>query len=577
MFDVLIRNGMVVDGSGTKPFAADVGVEGDRITLVGRANGAQAKTEIDAAGKAVCPGFVDPHSHADLTVFRPDHDKLLAPLVLQGITTFVGGNCGMSMAPLGNVHADAVRQYIEVFTGFDIVHECPWNTMGQFLDTLDQRGVLLNTAVLAPHGLLRLEAMGMARRFATDDELEGMARALDQALEEGAIGLSTGLQYYPGSQSDPRELHRLAKTIKKHEAIFTAHLRSYSATLPQAVDEVLDISRDHGIRGQISHLFWIPDYGPAGPVVRAAIRQLSRLPERWVPPIPLDGPIAQRLEQVSKSNAAGTRVGVDVMPTTTGFTHLLAFFPPWVLEGSTADVIARMGDPEARKRMKHSIEHGNMKWPHVEGDSWSMNFFKVMGWECSTVMAVVSEKNKRYEGMNIMEIAREQKKHPLDAACDLLLEENGHVLVFETMGEPDSPIAERSTFAPLRDPNVAISTDTILMGIGRPSYLFHGCYPKFLGRYVRDKKLLPLETAIRKCTGLPAEHFGLKDRGKIAQGSFADIVVFDATTVASGANFHEPAGPPTGIDHVFINGKMVVDHSRITATPRAGKVLRGNN
>ena len=577
MFDMLIRNGLVVDGSGAKPFAGDVGVEGDRITLLGKADGAQAQTEIDATGKVVCPGFVDPHSHADLTVFRPDHDKMLAPLVKQGITTFIGGNCGMSMAPLGKANADAVRQYIEVFTGFDIVHECPWNTMGQFLDTLDVRGVLLNTAVLAPHGLLRLEAMGMARRFATDEELEGMARALDQCLEEGAIGLSTGLQYYPGSQSDPRELHRLAKTLKKHEAIFTAHLRSYSATLSQAIDEVLDVSRDNGIRGQVSHLFWIPDYGPAGPAMRAIIRQLSKVPERWVPPIPMDGPIAQRVAQVMKSNAAGTRVGIDVMPTTTGFTHLLAFFPPWVLDGTTEDVIARLRDPEARKRMKHSIEHGNMKWPHVEGDSWSMNFFKVMGWECSTVMAVVTEKNKRYEGMNIMEIAREQKKHPLDAACDLLLDEDGHVLVFETMGEPDSPVAERSTFAALTHPETFISTDTILMGIGRPSYLFHGCYPKFLGRYVRDKRMLPLETAIRKITSLPAEHFGLKNRGKLAEGNFADIVVFDQNTIASGATFQTPDLPPVGIDHVFINGKMVVDHGNLTPTARAGKVLRNSN
>jgi N-acyl-D-amino-acid deacylase len=577
MFDVLIRNGMVVDGSGAKPFMGDVGVEGDRITLVGKANGAQAQTEIDATGRVVCPGFVDSHSHADLTVHRPDHDKMLAPLVRQGITTFVGGNCGMSMAPLGVANKDAVRQYIEVFTGFDLAHDCSWNTMGEFLDTLDGRGVLLNTAVLAPHGLLRLDVMGMARRYATDEELDGMARALDQTLEEGAIGLSTGLQYYPGSQSDTREMRCMGKVLKKHDAMFTCHLRSYSATLPQAIDEVLDISRENGIRGQVSHLFWIPDYGPAGPVVRSVIRQLSKVPERWMPPIPLDGPLAQRIDQVAKGNAAGCRVRIDAMPTTTGFTHLLAFFPPWALEGSSAEVIARLRDPGARARMKHSIKHGDMKWPHVEGDSWSMNFFKVMGWECSTVMAVVSEKNKRYEGMNLMEIAREQGKHPLDAACDLLLEEDGHVLVFETMGEPDSALAERSMFAPMRHPDVCISTDTILMGMGRPSYLFHGCYPKFLGRYVRDKKLLSMETAVRKATGLPAEHFGLKDRGRIAEGAFADIVVFDAATIASGATFQEPDKPPIGIDHVFINGQMVVDHGTINASPRAGKVLRGNN
>ncbi len=577
MFDVLIRNGMIVDGTGAKPIYGDVGVKGDRITLVGKANGAQAKTEIDVAGKVICPGFVDPHSHADMTVHRPDHDKMLAPLVRQGITTFVGGNCGMSMAPLGGANAAAVRQYIEVFTGFDITRDCPWNTMGQFLDTLDKRGVLLNTAVLAPHGLLRLDAMGMARRYATDKELNAMGRALDQALEEGAIGLSTGLQYYPGSQSDTREMQHMGKVLKKHDAIFTSHLRSYSATLPQAMDEVIDIARGNGIRAQVSHIFCIPDYGPAGPAMRAIIRQLTKLPERWTPPIPLDGPLAARIAQMMDANASGVRMGMDVMPTTTGFTHLLAFFPPWALEGGRDDVLARMRDPEARKRMKHSIEHGDMKWPHVEGDSWSMNFFKIMGWECSRIMAVISEKNKRYEGMNLVEVAQEQHKHPLDAACDLLLEENGHVLVFETMGEPESALAERSTFAPLKHPNVSVSTDTILMGMGKPSYLFHGCYPKFLGRYVRDKHMLPLELAIRKITSLPAEHFGLKDRGKIAEGAYADIVVFDDATIASRANFDEPELHPAGIDYVFINGKLVVDHDKINANPRAGKVLRSNN
>ena len=577
MFDVLIRNGMVVDGTGAKPFIGDVGIEGDRITLVGKADDAQGKTVIDAAGKVVCPGFIDCHSHADLTVYRPDHDKMLAPLVRQGITTFVGGNCGMSMAPLGGANAEAVRQYIEVFTGSDITRDCPWNTMGQFLDTLDERGVLLNMAVLAPHGLLRLNEMGMARRYATDKELNGMGHALEQALEEGAIGLSTGLQYYPGSQSDTREMQHMGQILKKYDAIFTCHLRSYSATLPQAIDEVLDISRKNGIRGQVSHLFWIPDYGPAGPAMRAVIRQLTKIPERWMPPIPLDGPLAQRIDQVMQANAAGAAVGIDVMPTTTGFTHLLAFFPPWALEGGRDDVLVRMRDPEARRRMKVSIKNGDMKWPHVEGDSWSMNFFKVMGWECSTIMAVVSEKNKRYEGMNLMEVAQEQGKHPLDAACDLLLEEDGHVLVFETMGEPDSALAERSMFAPLKHPNVSVSTDTILMGIGRPSYLFHGCYPKFLGRYVREKHMLPLEAAVRKMTGLPAEHFGLKSRGKIAAGAFADVVIFDDATIASGATFQEPDRPPVGIEQVFINGKMVVDHGTVNAGPRAGQVLRSSN
>ena len=574
MFDVLIRKGTVVDGSGKPGFVTDLGVEGDRITLLGAANGASAKVEIDAAGKIVCPGIVDSHSHADLSLHREDHAKLLEPLVRQGITTFIGGNCGMSLAPLGDSHPEAVRQYIEVFTNFDVNKECPWKTMGEFFDTLDRRGLLLNAAILAPHGLLRLNAMGMERRYATDDEIKAMARELDQALEEGAIGLSTGLQYFPGSQSDTRELLQLGQILKKHDGMFASHLRSYSKTLAQAIDEVIQVSRENGIRSQISHLFWIPDYGPLGPAVRAVLRGLIKLSAWWTPPIPLEGFIAQRLGQIDQARAQGVQVGVDAMPTTTGFTHALAFFPPWALEGSRDQVIARLRDPQVRTKMLHAIEHGKMTWPHVENDSWSLNLFRLMGWECCRIMAVSSQKNKRYEGISLVDIAAERGKHPFDTICDLLIEEEGHVLIFESMGEPEDSLTERSTFASMKHPEVAISTDTILMGMGRPSHLFYGAYPKFLGRYVREQKIISLETAVRKMTGLPAEHFHLKDRGTLRQGAYADILLFDPSLIATRASFKEPSQYPEGIEHVFINGAHVVDHDTFNPNLKSGRLLR---
>jgi len=574
MFDLLIRNGTVIDGTGKPGFAADVGVEGDTITLVGRAEDASAAKEIDASGKTVCPGVVDPHSHADLSVFRHDHAKILEPLVRQGITTFVGGNCGLSLAPLDGEHRESVQQYIEIFTNLDMDAECPWQTMGEFLDTLESRGVLLNTAVLAPHGVLRLNDVGPERRYATDEELDAMAKALDQALEEGAIGLSTGLQYYPGSQSDTRELVHLGKTLKKHNGIFTSHLRSYSKTLPQAIDEVIEVARANDIPAQISHLFWVPDYGVFGPAMRKLIRGLARMSKVWTPPIPLEGPIAARLGQTMRAREQGVALGVDVMPTTTGFTHILAFFPPWVVDGSKEDIVARLRDPQQRVKMRQSIEHGTMTWPHAKGDSWSLNLFQLMGYECCHIMAVVSEKNKHLEGRNLTDIAREQNKHPVDAACDLLLEEEGHVLVFESMAEPEDNFTERSIFAGIKHPYVSISTDTILMGIGKPSHLFYGCYPKFLGRYVRDMRLLPLETAVRKMTGLPAEHFNLKGRGKIEKGAFADILIFDAEKIAEIGTFQEPDRPPVGIEHVFINGKHIVDGDTVHLDLKPGTVIR---
>jgi N-acyl-D-aspartate/D-glutamate deacylase len=574
MFDVLIRNGTVVDGSGRPRRVADVGIEGDRVTLVGQADGASGRLDIDASGKIVCPGVVDPHSHADLSVFRADHVRLLEPLVRQGITTFVGGNCGLSLAPIGGKHRDAVRQYIEVFTNLDLDRECPWTTMGGFLDALESRGVLLNVGVLAPHGLLRINEIGPERRFATDEELRAMAVELERALEEGAVGLSAGLQYYPGSHSDTRELKFLAGTLKKTDGVFACHLRAYSNSLPRAIDEVIEVARDNKIRAQISHIFWAPDYGPAGPYVRAVLRRLIRLSKWWTLSLPLEGPVAKRINQMMQARQNGVQVGMDVMPTTTAFTHLLAFFPPWALVGAREDVIARLVDPEQRARMRRSIERGKMVWPHIEGDSWSLNMFQLMGWESCRIMAVASEKNKPCEGRTLIDIARERRKHPFDAACDLLLEEAGHVLVFASMGEPEDDLTERTTFAAIRHPEVAISTDTILLGMGKPSHLFYGCYPKFIGRYVREKRMLSLETAIRKITSLPADHFRLKGRGRIEKGSYADILVFDLDSLASCATFHDPERTPVGIEHVFINGRHVVDGATFSPEPRPGKVLR---
>lgn len=577
MFDVLIRNGLVVDGSGKQGLKADVGIKKDRISLVGHANGAVAAKEINADGKVVCPGIVDPHSHADLTIARSDHVRLLEPLVRQGITTFIGGNCGLSLAPLGNNHRQALQQYIEVFTNLNLDQECPWRGMGEFLDTVEKRGVLLNTGVLAPHGVIRLNHLGSERRYASDAECEAMAEEVERAVDEGALGLSAGLQYYPGSQSDTREMVRLGRALKRHNGVFACHLRSYSAnTLPKAIDEVVEVARTNGIPAQISHIFSIPIFGPFGGPVRAGIRALAKLSAHWTPPLPLEGPLRQCVDQMLKAIDQGADVGMDVMPTTTGFTHLLAFFPPWALEGDRDDVIARLRDPEYRNRIRRAIERGKMKWPHVEGDSWSLNLFRLMGWECCRIMAVASEKNKRYEGMRLVDIARGQGKHPLDTACDLLLEEDGHVLVFESMAQPEDNLTERSIFAPIKHPRVSVSTDTILMGMGRPSLLFYGCYPKFLGRYVREKHLLPLETAIHKVTGLPATHFRLKDRGLIAEGAFADVLVFDPEHIASRATFNNPERTPAGIEHVFINGRHVVEGDTFRGDMKAGMVLRSH-
>ncbi len=574
MPDTVIRNATIIDGTGGKAYEADLAIAGDRIEAIGKLDGLRAASSIDARGLVVCPGIIDVHSHADMSIHRRDHHEILEPLVRQGITTFVGGNCGMSLAPLGENHRDLVRQYVEAFTAFDFAEEVSWNGTGEFLDELERRGVLLNCAMLAPHGLLRIDAQGFEGRLATEDEVKAMERALEASLEEGAVGLSAGLQYFPGLKSDTAELVRLGAVLKKYDGVFACHLRSYSNTLGRAVGEVLEVARRNDVHGQVSHIFWMPDMGPLAPAFRRVVAALARASAIYPLPAPLDYEISRQLARLERERRRGVNVIMDVMPTTTAFTHLLAFYPPWVLRGSREEAMKRLADSALRRRMLRDILKGKMVWPHLDDDAWTLNMFKLMGWRSLRIMSVQSERNKRYEGRQLVEMARDRGKHPFDAACDLLLEEDGQVLIFNSIARPEDSFTERCIFAAIRDPEVAVSTDTILLGFGKPSYLFYAAYPKLFGRYVREKKMLSLETAVRKVTGLPARHFHLKQRGELKEKNYADILVFNPETIAPKATFEDPRVFPRGIEHVFINGKHVLNEGEMNLSERHGRVLR---
>ena len=576
MPDVIIKNGTVIRGNRSKRFKADVAITGDRIEAVQRNLSANGCPTIDAKGKIVCPGIIDSHSHADLTIYRDDHAENLAPMIRQGVTTFIGGNCGMSMAPISKEYYKETQMYLEGFTARELDKDVTWRDTAGFIDHLKSRGTVMNCALLAPHGLIRLDAMGMASRHATDSELDHMSRVLEESMDAGCIGLSTGLQYMPGLQSSTRELVTLGRVLKKYDGIYASHLRSYMNALPKAVDELVKVARKNDIRAQISHLFWVPDLGVLGPMIRAVARTVIKLSEYYTPPLKLDADMEKQIQRVMKLRRKGVNIGIDVMPTTTTFTHLLAYFPPWVLDGDKEDVARRLLSRKMREKMLHDIEHGEMVWPHTGKNSWSLNIFKILGWESTRIMSVVTEKNKPLEGKRIADIAQEQGKHPFDCICDILAQEQGRVLVFSSLGRPEDNFTERSIFAALEHPEVAISTDTILMGFGQPSHLFYGAYPKVFARYVREKKMMSLERAVRKVTWLPAKHFGLKRRGQVREGYYADLMVFDPETIAPNVDFFNPRGVPSGIDHVFINGAHVLDDGDMNLEPLPGRVLTHN-
>jgi N-acyl-D-amino-acid deacylase len=579
MFDLLFQNATIVDGTGQARFTADLAVRGEKIAAIGPLDGAKAKRTVAAKGLVLCPGFVDIHSHADLSVFRDDAAELIEPLIRQGITTFVGGNCGMGLAPIPETpYREFIDAFYEAFTAENLRSLITWNSFGEFTEYLDRKGVPTNVALLAPHGILRFAAVGPQARHARRDEIALMSRWLEEAMEQGAFGLSTGLQYFPGSQSEIGELVDLARIVSRYDGRFTSHLRSYSATLRQAVQEVVTIAQEANVAAQISHLFWVPDFGPlANQAFRGLAKTLSAAYQHVKFPVPTDSVAADVLRQIGRLRETGrARVSVDAMPTSAGFTHLLAFFPPWVLDARSVDeVMHKLRDKKIRRRIRRSIEQGDTRaWPHDRGDTWSMNFLKMLGYAGVSIMSVPSEKNKHLEGQNLVQIGKRWKMHPFDAACELLLQENGKVLVFETLTYPGDDFIELSLHASMRDPNTAIVTDSILMGFGLPSHLFYDCYPKYIQRYVRELKLVTLEEGVRKCTSLPAESLGVKKRGVLRPGHFADLVLFDLDTIKTNSTFLQPRHFPDGIRMVAINGRVVLDDGRYHDDANAGRVLR---
>jgi len=575
--DIVLENSLVVDGSGGTPYKGDVGLEGRSIAAIGDLEECQAGQRLDVTGRVVCPGFIDAHSHADLTFFRKNHDDLLAPLVEQGITTFVGGNCGMALAPITEENREGIRTYLEVFTQMDFERDVRWDTMASYMAHVDKQGLLLNAAQLVPHGVLRISALGLADKPAGDSEIGLMRRLLEESMEAGAFGLSTGLQYAPGLYSDTRELSLIAGALSSHDGVFASHLRSYTSnTLNRAIDEIARVADDNNIRGQISHIFSVPWTGPFHPLTLKAIKWLARhgrTAVRLLPDVLLDAEMNRILKKVRTIQQSGIGMGMDIMPTTTGFTHLLAFFPPWSLTGDRQAVLERLKDRKTRREIRKDIEQGKPVWPHRGKNTWSLNLIRQMGWDALIVMAVNSEKNKPLEGRRFTEIAKERNMHPFDVMCDLLLEENGQVLAFETMSDPDDLFTERYTFPAIRDPRTMITTDTILLGMGRPSYLFYGCYPKFINRYVYQLKLLDLPAAVAKCTSIPAEHFGIKYRGVVKKGNYADLLVLDAENFRTRATFVDPRHAAEGLDMVFINGRLVVENGKRVNKDLPGKML----
>jgi len=538
-FDLILRDGTILDGSGAAGVVGSVAIAGGRIAAVGDLGAAAAARVIDCAGKAVAPGFIDMHSHSDWVIPLSDHGAVLAPLLEQGITTIVGGNCGCSPAPFVSGNRELLPLIGRMLHDHDLDYR--WSGVGEFLSALERQGLALNLAQLVGHGTIRAAVNGIKPGPANADEIKAMADLARAALDEGAIGLSTGLGYAPGVFADTNELVGITAPLKERGGVYTSHARSYIAlgslddptqqpSNLRAVDETAAVFRAHGVRVQHSHLIFVGD--TTWPTTDAVLEHLDRLVDE------------------------GVDIAWDAFPYVGGNTTLVVFMPPWTLPNLREAV----SDPEQRQRAA-----GTLNWvlPHLG-----------MRWEDTQILWVPDPRVAHYEGMTIAEIARDRKHDPTETYLDLVgeLGSQARIINWNYSGRDDEETSLRKV---LRHARTCFETDTILTGNGFDNPASYGTFPRVLGRYVRELKLITLSDAIRRMTSLSADRMGLCDRGRIAKGLAADLVVFDPATVGDTTTRRAPNRSPSGIETVVLNGQVVVNQGKFDRASRAGQVLRG--
>jgi N-acyl-D-amino-acid deacylase len=527
VLDLKITGGQVIDGTGTPARRADVGVTGDRITGLGDLAAEPAARTIDAAGRTVTPGFIDMHSHSDWRLWG---NRRAESKIRQGVTTEVVGNCGFSPAPV----SDAFRSEMQGFAlyvppGMDF----SWRSVGEYLARYESEGIALNVAHLIGHGTLRLAAMGFARRAPSAREQATMERMMDEAMGDGACGLSTGLIYAPGSYAGTEEIVGIARRAGGRRGFYASHIRGEGATLLDAVAEAIRIGREGGLPAQVSH-------------VKAAGRP------NW-------GRVADALALIDAARAQGQDVMADVYPYTASSTTLRTLLPDWVLEGGIDAMLKRLADPADRERIRRELTGGG------EG------LLRGLAW--SDIMVAYSPSRPDAQGRRIAEVAAARREDPLDAAIELIVAEHGkgYMILFQ-LDEADLRRALVHPHVMIGSDGSSLATDGPLSA-GKPHPRSYGTFPRVLGRYARDERVLSLPSAVWKMTGLPARRLGLSDRGVLAPGAKADVVVFDAATVADRATYEDPHRYAAGIGHVLVNGRVVIaDGQHTGALP--GRLLR---
>jgi len=526
-FDLLIREALVLDGSGRPPYLADIGVSGKYIKFIGKLRNGRARRVIEARGLYLAPGFIDIHNHTDVQLLVcPTADSL----VRQGITTVIGGNCGASRFPLTPEMREEENRYLSEDPGIEV----DWTDLAGFFRRLSEKGIGINYGTLVGQGTVRAAVVGYGDRQPSAAELSKMKDLVRQALDQGALGLSTGLEYAPGSFATTGELIELASVLRGYDGVYATHMRDEEDGVLEAVDEAITIAEKAGVSLEISHL-------------------KVGYPRNW-------DKIDTLLEKIDRAADRKVKVAADVYPYTAFSTGLSIFFPLWVREGKKEDFLGRLRNPELQSRLREAIAESGKN---------------VGTWDKVLISSVRTEKNRWLEGLNLDQASRLQGKDLFSFIRDLLLDEEGQVsMVCFAMSEDNLRKI-------LKHPLVCLATDGELASTGgvlfrgKPHPRYYGSFPRAIAEYVRKEKLMPLEEMIRKMTSMPAEKFGLRRRGLIKEGYFADLVLFDFEKIRDRATWSEPHQYPEGISPVVVNGRIVVEEGQFTGE-LPGEVLRRN-
>jgi N-acyl-D-amino-acid deacylase len=526
-YDILIRGGSLFDGSGSAAKRADLAIRDGRIAAIGDLAGTHARKTIDAAGLALAPGFIDIKTHSDFTL--PINPKAESK-VRQGVTTEIVGHCGFSVAPCLTGRVELLRDYLSP--------SAPWlpfrqMSFSEYLDSFPSTSV--NAGTLVGHNTLRLMVMGMDRRPPSREELARMTELLEEALDAGALGMSSGLFTSPGSYAEPGEVLALASLLKRYNAGYFTHLRDESSGLVEAVEEAIEVGERCGVHVEIVH------FKCSGT-------------DNW-------GKVAQVLAMVEAARERGVDVDLDAYPYTAGSNPLKNILPQWVQTGGVEAMLERLCSAEARERVRKEIAANGLN-----------NWGRIPDWDCIRIS--ISPGHAADCGRTIGDIAGERGCDPIEVMCDFLIEDCGATRVLVTS------ISDDDVRALVAAPRVLVGSDgncVATYGVvsqGMPHPRFYGTFPRVIGRYVREKKVLPLETAIHKMTGGSAKALKLRDRGLLREGFRADVALFDPADFTDRATYDHPHQYPSG-DRitVIVNGTIVVEDATHTGS-MPGVVLR---